>query len=162
MSFDAPKGGTFAYSPPNWVLNQNPLTFSTLNTFVSLGDAPPRMVLCYDSLITPALVEPNAIYRLLAKSVTISDDRNSFDFALRPKARFQDCTRLTDLTEAKALDAHTLRLIFDGTKSDRTFLNITSYPIPAKSFFEANRLDVLQLKEPLGSCPYKVGSVSPG
>ena len=75
-----PKGGTFNFSPPNWVFNQNPLTFNTLNTFVAKGDAPPRMEMCFDSLMTRALDEPDAVYGLLAESVTISDDRNSFDF----------------------------------------------------------------------------------
>ena len=34
---DAPKGGTFNFSPPNWVYNQNPLTFNTLNTLHAEG-----------------------------------------------------------------------------------------------------------------------------
>ena len=42
-----------------------------------------------------ALDEPDAVYGLLAESVTISDDRNSFDFELRPEARFHDGTPLT-------------------------------------------------------------------
>ncbi|PWK68396.1 extracellular solute-binding protein [Aminobacter sp. AP02] len=186
VNLDAPKGGTFNFSPPNWVLNQSPLTFNTLNTFVSRGDAPPRMGLCYDSLMTSALDEPDAIYGLLAHSVTISDDRNSFDFALRSEARFNDGTPFTaedaayaltlfkkdghpslllplsHLVEAKALDAHTLRISFDGKQSDRTVLDIATFPIPAKSFFEANPFDASQMKAPLGSGPYKVGRVSPG
>ena len=39
---DAPKGGLFNFSPPNWVFNQSPLTFNTLNSFVPKGDSPPR------------------------------------------------------------------------------------------------------------------------
>jgi len=34
VNLDAPKGGTFAFSPSNWALNQNTQTFNTLNTFV--------------------------------------------------------------------------------------------------------------------------------
>ncbi|AWC25746.1 Nickel-binding periplasmic protein precursor [Aminobacter sp. MSH1] len=186
VNADAPKGGTFNFSPSYWVFNQNPQTFNTLNTFVARGDSPPRMELCYDSLMTRAIDEPDAIYGLLAQSVTISDDRNSFDFALRPEARFNDGTPFTaqdaayafdlfkknghpnlllplsHLKEAKALDAHTLRLSFDGQQSDRTVLDIATYPIPAKAFFEANPFDGSQLKAPLGSGPYKVGRVSPG
>ena len=45
---DAPKGGTFNFSPPNWVFNQSTLTFNTLNSFVPKGDAPPRMEMCFD------------------------------------------------------------------------------------------------------------------
>lgn len=183
---EAPKGGTFNFSPPNWVFNQSPLTFNTLNSFVSRGDAPPRMEMCFDSLMVRALDEPDAIYGLLAQSVTISDDRNSFDFALRPEARFNDGTPVTaedvafalrlfkkdghpslllplsHLLDAKPLDAHTVRLSFDGRQSDRTILDIATYPIPAKAFFEANPFDASQLKAPLGSGPYRVGRVFPG
>lgn len=186
VNLDAPKGGTFNFAPPYWVFNQSPLTFNTLNTFVSRGDAPPRMELCFDSLMVRALDEPDAIYGLLAQSVTISDDRNSFDFALRPEARFNDGTPFTaedaayalklfkkdghpslllplsHLTDAVAVDAHTLRISFDGKQSDRTLLDIATYPIPAKSFFEANPFDASQVKAPLGSGPYKVGRASPG
>ena len=44
---DAPKGGTFNFSIPNWVYNQSPLTFNTLNSFTPKGDAPPRMGMCF-------------------------------------------------------------------------------------------------------------------
>ena len=33
VNIDAPKGGTFNFSPPNWGYNQNTLTFNTLNSF---------------------------------------------------------------------------------------------------------------------------------
>ncbi|MBE1205702.1 extracellular solute-binding protein [Aminobacter carboxidus] len=186
VNVDAPKGGTFNFSPNYWYFNQSPLTFNTLNTFVARGDAPPRMELCYDSLMVRAIDEPDAIYGLLAKSVTISDDRNSFDFALRPEARFNDGTPFTaddavfafdlfkkdghpnlllplsHLKEAKALDPYTLRLTFNGKQSDRTFLDVATYAIPAKSFFETHPFDASELKAPLGSGPYKVGRVFPG
>ena len=66
---DAPQGGTFNFQPPNWVFNQSVLTFNTLNSFVSKGDAPPRMELCFDSLMEEALDEPDAIYGLVAETV---------------------------------------------------------------------------------------------
>ena len=43
VNVDAPKGGIFNYGPSQWVFNQNPYTFNTLNSFVAKGDAPPRM-----------------------------------------------------------------------------------------------------------------------
>ena len=92
---DAPKGGTFIFSPPYWYFNQNTLTFNTLNSFALKGDAPPRMELCFEGLMTGALDEPDALYGLVAETVTISDDRNRFEFALRPQARFHDGTPLT-------------------------------------------------------------------
>ena len=51
----------------SWVFNQNPYTFNTLNSFVAKGDAPPRMEICFDSLMASALDEPDSIYGLLAE-----------------------------------------------------------------------------------------------
>jgi microcin C transport system substrate-binding protein len=183
---DAPTGGIFNFSPPNWRYNQNTETFNTLNSFASKGDAPPRMELCFDSLMVPALDEPDAVYGEIADSVTLSHDRNSFEFSLRPQARFHDGTpltaqdaaftfklykdkghpdlslSLTHLTDAVAVDARTLRLVFSGNQSARTVLNIVQFPILSKAFYTANPFDSSQLNAPLGSGAYKVGRVSAG
>ena len=63
---DAPQGGTFNFQPPNWVYNQSVLTFNTLNTFVPRGDAPPRIEMCHDTLMTGSLDEPDSLYGQLA------------------------------------------------------------------------------------------------
>ena len=178
VNAEAPKGGTFIFSPPNWVFNQNPLTFNTLNTFVAKGDAPPRMEMCFDSLMASALDEPDALYGLLAESVTISDDRNTVEFSLRPEARFHDGSPvtaqdvaysftqfkkdghpslllpLTHMTEAVAVDAHICRLTFSGKQSARTILDVAGFPIVSKAYFEANGFTTGGMKAPLGSGPY--------
>ncbi|NGO52008.1 extracellular solute-binding protein [Allomesorhizobium camelthorni] len=187
---DAPKGGTFNFSPWNWFFNQSLLTFNTLNSFVPRGDAPPRMEMCFDALmtgpLTGALDEPDAVYGLLAETVMLSDDRNTFEFALRPEAKFHDGTPLTaddcaftfkllkkeghpnlmlplsELADAAAVDAHTLRLTFSGEQSARTVLDIVKFPILSKAYFEANPFDGRGLKPPLGSGPYKVGHAAAG
>ena len=131
---DAPKGGEMRLAPWNWFYNQNTQTFNTLNSFVAKGDSPPRMELCFDSLMVAALDEPDAIYGLVAETVEISADRNSYTFRLRPQATWHDGTALTahdcafsfltlkekgaptlqlaltDLKDARALDDHTLVL----------------------------------------------------
>ena len=48
----APKGGRMNFQPPNWIYNQSPQTFNTLNSFVLKGDSPPRMELIFDTLMT--------------------------------------------------------------------------------------------------------------
>jgi microcin C transport system substrate-binding protein len=183
---DAPGGGTFNFSPPNWAYNQNVDTFNTLNTFVPNSDAPPRMEMCFDSLMVRALDEPDALYGLLAESVTISADRNSYDFKLRPEAKFSDGSPLTaedvaytsrlfkekghpslllPLREAVgfiALEDHVFRLVFSGKQSGRTILGLAEYPIVSKAFFEKNPFDGSQLNPPLGSGPYKVGRFGAG
>ena len=92
---NAPKGGRMNFQPPNWYFNQNTQTFNTLNTFVLKGDAPPRMELCFDTLMTRAADEPDAMYGLLAETVDVSEDGNVFTFHLRPEARFHDGSPLT-------------------------------------------------------------------
>jgi microcin C transport system substrate-binding protein len=150
---DAPKGGTINFSPPNWLYNQNVTTFNTLNSFVLSGDAPPRMELCHDTLMTLALDEPDALYGLLAGTVTISPDRNSFTFRLRPEARWHDGTKLTaedvaftymtlkekghpqlslplaEMTGVAAVDATTVRLAFSGKQAPGAIRTVAAYPI---------------------------------
>ncbi|MCC2688533.1 MAG: transporter, solute-binding protein [Rhizobiaceae bacterium] len=183
---DAPKAGTFNFQPPYWVFNQNTLTFNTLNTFVPKGDAPPRIELCFDSLMTRALDEPDAVYGLIAESVTIGGDRNSFDFALRPEARFHDGSKLTaddvaftlklfkekghpslvltlrDMVDAAAVDPRTVRIVFSGRQSSRTILDVVLFPVLSRAYYEANPFDASDMKAPLGSGPYSVGRVVPG
>ncbi len=183
---DAPKGGTFNFSPPNWYFNQATDTFNTLNTFVPRGDAPPRMELCHDYLMKQALDEPDSLYGLLAESVTISADRNSFTFALRPQARFHDGSDITaedavftfnilkdkghptfqlpllDMTEAVAEGPKTFRVTFNGDQSPQTLLTIGEFPILSKAWFADHPFDGSELVAPLGSGPYKVGFMSPG
>jgi microcin C transport system substrate-binding protein len=186
VNVDAPKVGIFNFGPSQWVFNQNPYTFNTLNSFVAKGDAPPRMEMCFDSLMTGALDEPDSIYGLVAKTVTVSPDRNSFEFALRPEARFHDGSpltaedaafsfklfkesghpdlllSLTELTEAVAVDAGTLRLTFSGKQSDRTILDVAAFPILSKAYFDKVPFDSSRMEPPLGSGPYKVGLVRAG
>lgn len=183
---EAPKGGAMNFSPPNWLYNQSPLTFNTLNSFAFKGDAPPRMELCFDTLMVSALDEPDAVYGLLAESVTLSEDRNSFDFALRPEARWHDGTPLTahdvafsfmlykekghpqlllplaELKEAVALDDRNVRLSFSGKQSVQTILTAVSMPIVSKAYYTENDFEASTMKAPLGSGPYRVGRVSAG
>lgn len=185
-NLDAPNGGTFNFSVPNWGFNQSVLTFNTLNSFVPRGDSPPRMEMCFDSLFTGAIDEPASSYGLLAETITVSGDRNSFVFKLRPEARFHDGSKLTahdaaytftlfakeghpslllpltELTEAIAEDDATLRLTFSGKQSSRTIFSVIGYPIVSKAFFEANPFDASQLNPPLGSGPYKVDRFTAG
>src|SRR5690606_13300820 len=183
---DAPKGGTFNFSVPNWQFNQSVLTFNTLNSFVARGDAPPRMELCFDSLFSGALDEPDSSYGLVAETVTISADRNSFTFRLRPQARFHDGSPITaqdaaftfnilkedghpslmlplaEMVEAVAVDERTLRVAFSGRQSPRTIFSVAGYPVLSKAYFSGNPFDASQLKAPLGSGAYRVGRVVAG
>lgn len=184
---DAPKGGTFAFSPSTWLYNQSPQTFNTLNTFSAKGDAPPRMELCFDTLMASALDEPDSIYGLVAETVTVAADRNSFTFKLRPAARFHDGSPitahdvvfsyqtiqkkghpqllllLTQMKEITAGDDHTVRLTFTGGHSDRAILDIaSSMPIFSRTWYATRNFEASTLEPPLGSGAYRVGKAAVG
>jgi len=184
---EAPDGGTFSFSPSSWFFNQNTQTFNTLNSFTLRGDAPPRMELCFDSLMGTALDEPDTLYGLVAETISIAADRNSWVFKLRAEARFHDGAVITpddvaasymllkeaghpdlalpliDLRAAEVLSPDTVRLVFDGNQSPRAILTVATFPIfsraniEARGGFEADPMVAL-----LGSGPYKVGLVRPG
>ncbi len=186
----APKGGTFAFSVSNWLFNQNAQTFNTLNTFVLRGEAPPRMELCFDSLMTDNLVlaidEPDSVYGQVAETVTISKNRNSYTFKLHHTAKFHDGSPITaedvafsyltlrdkghpdlaldlkDMTEAVALGKHSVELRFNGNQSDRTILTIVAYPILSKKYYQNREFDQSTMDIPLSSGPYRVGRLGAG
>lgn len=184
---EAPNGGTFNFTPSSWYFNQNTQTFNTLNTFILRGDAPPRMELCFDALMGAALDEPDTLYGLVAESVSIAADRNSWVFKLRPEARFHDGTPITpddvaasymllkdeghpdlalplmDLRAAEVLSPDTVRLVFDGNQSPRAILTVATFPILSRANIEARGGFAVEPMTPLlGSGPYKVGMVQAG
>lgn len=183
---EAPKGGTFNFSVPNWSFNQNPQTFDTLNTFVLKGNAPPRMELCFDALMTRAIDEPTAVYGSLAQSVEISQDRNAYTFRLREEARWHDGTPVTaedvaftmellkksghpsiaivlvHLDRAIAVDPLTARLEFNGKQSDRAILTVAVLPILSKAYYGENDFLEATVEPPLASGPYRVKEARPG
>ncbi len=190
-SEDMPVGGTFAFQPSNWSFNQSTETFNTLNSFVLKGDAPPRMEYCFDTLMAEALDEPDAIYGQLASTVTISPDRNTYTFALRPQARFHDGTPVTAediawslmllkekghpqlaldliyLTDAvvgtESNGAPTVVLNFNGKQSDRAILAIaSSAPVFSKAWFASRNFEEATLDPILGSGPYRFKRMSRG
>ena len=169
---EAPQGGRMNYSVPNWILNQSPQTFDTLNTFILQGNAPPRIESLYDGLMVSSLDEPDSLYGALAATVQISADRNVFTFALRPEARFSDgapvtagdvaftyrtlkekghpsiAVSLREMTEAVAVDARTFRLTFSGKQTYQETLEAFGLPVVPEAFFadrpfERTGLDVI-------------------
>lgn len=185
---DAPKGGRMNFSPPNWTYNQSVLTFNTLNSFAFKGQSPVRAEMCFDALMARALDEPDAIYGLIADGVTLSDDRNTFEFSLRPEARWHDGSpltaddvafsymlfkdkekahpvlslALTELKEAVAIDARTVRLSFTGKQSEQAVLSAAAMPMVSKAYYTANDFGASTMKPPLGCGAYRVGRINAG
>jgi microcin C transport system substrate-binding protein len=55
-----------------------------------------------------------------------------------------------------------LRLTFSGKQSERTILDVATFPILSRAYFATAPFDSSRMKAPLGSGPYKVGLVRPG
>jgi len=184
---DAPVGGVFNFQPWYWYFNQNVQTFNTLNGFVRRGQAPPRLEMCFDSLMVPAHDEPDANYCHVAETVTISEDGNRFTFRLRDIARFHDDTPITaadvkfsyetlkvegnpellrplaPLSGVEIEDERTVTLVFDGTQSARAILIVaTLIPIFSSTYYAERTFDEATLEPPLASGPYKVGRFNAG
>ncbi|NRG16553.1 ABC transporter substrate-binding protein [Rhizobiales bacterium] len=182
----APKGGRMVYTAPSWAYNQNPQTFNTFNSFILKGDAPPRMELCFDTLMVRALDEPDAVYGLVAESVEKSDDENQYTFTIRPEARFHDEKPLTaedvafslmtlkrdghplirqtieEMVEAIALDERRARVTFSGKQSRQLPMTIAGLPILSKDYYTRYDFTQSTLTPPVSSGPYRVGDYEVG
>lgn len=178
---DAPKDGRIVFSAPSWAYNQNPQTFNSFNTLILKGDAPPRMELCFDTLMVRALDEPDAIYGLVAETVEVSQDGNVYTFVLRPQARFHDESPLTaedvafslvtlkelghpsirqvlrELAEVRVEAPHRVALVFSGKQSRKVPLIAAGMPILSKAYYSRYDFAQTTLTPPLSSGPYKVG-----
>jgi microcin C transport system substrate-binding protein len=177
----APKGGTFSLVGWGGVA-----TFNSLNNYILKGDAAQGLELLFDSLMTPAADEPDAVYGLVAESAEVADVRMSVTFHLRPEARFADGSPLTaddvvfsfdalknkghplyhqmlqDVVTAEALDAHTVRYTFKGELVRDLPLTVAGLPILSKAYYATRPFDETTLDPPLGSGPYVVDEVAQG
>ncbi|HEY5080749.1 MAG TPA: extracellular solute-binding protein [Bauldia sp.] len=183
----ASKGGRMNFQPPNTGRNESTETFNTLNGYVLKGAAPPRIEFLFDTLMTRAADEPDAVYGLVAGTVDVSDDLSTYTFHLRPEARFHDGTALTAndaafslmllkekghpeiaepltaMASAVATDAHTLSVNLSADKTRQTILSVAGdCPIFSKAYYTAQPFDSSSLDAPLGSGPYKAGNLGPG
>jgi len=183
---DAPKGGTFSQIGPNWILNQSPLTFDSLNSYILKGNGAMGAELTFDTLMTRSGDEPDAVYGLVAKTADLAEDGNSIIFDLRPEARFHDGSPLTaedaafslmllkeqghplisqsirEMADAEALSTHTLKVTFTGNQTRDLALLITGLPIFSKAYYTEHAFDETTLEPPLGSGPYRVKDLSQG
>src|ERR1700753_677945 len=135
------------------------------------------MGLTFAALMARAGDEPDAMYGLVAKSVTISPDGLVYRFTLRPEARFHDGSRLTahdaafslnilqtsghplitqqvrDMVKAEAIDDATLVVSFAAKRGRDVPLFVASLPIFSQSYYATHPFDETTQDIPLGSGP---------
>ena len=182
----APKGGRFSQIGPNAQFNQNFLTFNSLNGYILKGDAAQGIELTFATMMVRSGDEPDAMYGLAARAVSITDDGLTYTFLLRTGMTFHDGTPLTahdvvfsldtlkdkghplitlllrDMESAKASDDHTVVVRFAPKRARDVPLFVAGLPIFSRAYYTAHKFEESTLDIPLGSGPYKVGNFSAG
>jgi microcin C transport system substrate-binding protein len=178
---DAPKGGRIA------TIGTSALTtFDSFNNFILKGDPAQGLELLFDSLMTRATDEPDAVYGLVARSAELAADRKSVTFRLRGEAKFADGSPVTaddavftlsslkqkghpnyrvllrDVVDAVAIDPQTVRYSFTGTQIRDLPVTVASLPILSKSYYATREFEQTTLEPPLGSGPYQLGDFKQG
>ena len=176
---DAPKGGELRLRDLG--------SFDNLNPFILKGirlrgvGAAAVAGLPFDTLMTPAGDEPDAMYGLVAESAETAPDRSWASFRLRPEARFNDGSPLTaedvvfsfetlkargepsfrivlrDVESATAEGPHRVRFAFrEGAVTRDLPLTVAGLPILSRAHYETRAFDRTTLDPPLGSGPYRI------
>jgi microcin C transport system substrate-binding protein len=175
---NAPKGGTLRLMGID--------TFDNLNPFILKGVNPDELGRIFDTLMTRAYDEPDALYGLVAKSVEMPDDGGWIEFHLRPEARFHDGTKITaddvvftyetlidkghpryrilydGVAKVTAPDAHTVRFDFTPGRHRDLPVQLAEMPVLSRAWGKGKTFDKTTMDPPLGSGPYKVAAVEPG
>ncbi|GFO82318.1 MAG: ABC transporter substrate-binding protein [Methyloceanibacter sp.] len=178
---DAPKGGSLSLIGWGGVT-----TFNSLNNYILKGDAAQGLELLFDSLMTRAADEPDAVYGLIAESAEVAGDGKSATFYLRPEAKFSDGTQVTaddvvfsfdilkekghplfhqmlrDVEKAEAIDPRTVRYMFKGELVRDLPLTVAGLPVLSKAYYSNKAFDQTTLEPPLGSGPYLVDKFQQG
>ena len=177
----APKGGRLSMIGTGGIT-----TFNSFNPYILKGDAAQGLGLLFDTLMTRAYDEPDAVYGLVAESAEIAEDKMSVTFFLREEAQFSDGSPVTaddvvfsfeilkveghpaisqqlrDVTKAVALNGHTVRYSFDGETVRDLPLVVATLPVLSRAFYKTHDFTKISLTPPLGSGPYLIVDHSPG
>ncbi len=182
----APKGGIFSESVSSHGYNGSFHTFNSLNAYILKGEGAYGMDYIFASLMVRAGDEPDAMYGLAAKSVSVTDNGLTYSFSLRDEAKFHDGTPLTahdvvwslmalkdkghpiivlslrDFIGAEARDDRTVVARFKQKRGRDVPLFVAALPIFSKAYYAKQPFDQSTLDVPLGSGAYKVGRFDVG
>jgi microcin C transport system substrate-binding protein len=177
----APKGGRLAT-----IGVAARTTFDSFNAFILKGDPAQGLEAMFDSLMTRAFDEPDAVYGLVAATAEVAPDRSWAKFWLRPQATFADGSALTaedvaftfnvlkekghplyraqlrDVASAEVLDPLTVRYTFTGGETRDLPLVVATLPILSKAYYATREFDQTTLEPPMGSGPYRLGDYKQG
>lgn len=99
-------------------------SFDKLNPFTLKGESPYGLEnLLFESLAVASLDEPFSQYGLIAADIEVADDNMSVTFALDPKAKFSDGSKVTAMDVAYSLEVlkgDTIHPYYDSYYNDIT------------------------------------------
>ena len=186
VNINAPKGGMFSSIPSTAAYNQSFQTFNSLNAYILKGDGAHGMDMTFTALMMRAGDEPDSMYGLAAKSVSVSADKTVYRFRIRPEAKFHDGSRLTahdvafslttlkakghpiiqqqmrDVLKIEAVDDEIVVVTFAEKRGRDVPLYVASLPIFSRAYYTNRNFDESTLDIPLGSGPYRVGKFESG
>ncbi|MFN4141968.1 extracellular solute-binding protein [Aestuariivirga sp.] len=175
---EAPKGGQLRQAVTG--------SFDSVNPFIVKGSSATGVrAYVFESLLGRNWAEPFSLYGLLAESIDVSDDRQTFTFRLRPEAKFSDGTPVTaedvefsletlrdkgrpnfrnsysKITKVETPDPRTIT--FRQDSGDRELpLIIGVMPILSKAFWQGKDFAQTTLDPIIGSGPYVMKAVKAG
>lgn len=175
---DAPQGGQLRQAMTG--------SFDSVSPFIVKGNpAFGAGTYVFESLMGRNWDEPFSLYGLLAESIDVSDDRQTFTFKIRPEAKFSDGKPVTSAdvvfsmetlrdkgrprykniyAQITAVETPDLRTVtFKQTGGNRELpLLMGLMPILPKHFWEGRAFDETTLEPLLGSGPYVIADVKVG
>lgn len=182
---DAPKGGTLKLSAIGSFDSLNPFIVKGTPAagLVYLGQG-----LVYDALMEQSYDEPFSMYCLLCETVERAPDNTWIAFNLRPEAKWHDGQPITaddvvwsfnafmdkgspffkayynDVKDAVAESPTRVKFIFKTGENSELPLIISQIAVLPKHYWEQPGRDFgsTSLTPPLGSGPYKFGTITPG
>jgi microcin C transport system substrate-binding protein len=175
---DAPKGGTLRLHAIGG--------FDTLNAYTLKGMAASGLWLINDTLTLPGMDEAFTEYGLVAKTVTVPEDRSWVRFALRPEAKWHDGKPITPedviftfetlrdkgdpfyrsyyagVAKVEKTGADAVTFTFREAGNRELPLIIGQMPVLPKHYWQGRDFAATTLEPPLGSGPYKIAASEPG
>lgn len=182
---NAPKGGTLRLHKIG--------TFDSLNPFIVKGVPAAglnflRSAYLYESLMQNAWDEPFSLYGVLAKDITIAEDKSWVKFTLRDEAKWHDGVPVSaadviwtfetmmqegqpfykaywgDVESVVADNDKTVTFKFTVSGNAELPLIVSEMTVLPKHYWSAEGRDFSKtsLEPPLGSGPYKIGKIEPG
>ena len=175
---EAPQGGALRQAITG--------TFDSTSPFIVKGTAATGIrTYVFESLMGRNWDEAFSLYGLLAESIDVSDDRQTFTFKIRPEAKFSDGAPVTaedvvfsmeslrdkgrpnfknsysKVTKVETPDDHTV--VFHQDVGDRELpLIMGVMPILPKHAWDGKAFDESSLAPLVGSGPYVIGEVKAG